>query len=110
MPLPVVCTQPLFHSSLYIFQHYAAVTHLPNRAEHDKALNDASPKQEKLCQEQRLCLDRQGSAQGEKKGIYLTLEEGGRFSGGYGCLSKGQWEGEQSKGGMRITRWPLQGP
>lgn len=91
MPLPVVYTQPLFHSSLCAFQHCAAVTHHPNRAGHDKALNDASPKQEILCQEQRLLLDRQGSAQGEKKrGVYLTLEEE-RFSSGYGHLSKGRW-------------------
>ena len=110
MPLPVVCTQLLFHSSLYVFQHYAAITHLPNRAEHDKSLNGASPKHEKLCQEQRLCLDRQGNAQAEKRVIYLTLEEEGRFSSGYGCLSKGHWGGEQGKWGMRITRWPLQRP
>lgn len=71
MPLPVICTQPLFHSSLCAFQHCAAVTHHPNRAGHDKALNDASPKQEILCQEQRLLLDRQGSAQGEKKKGYI---------------------------------------
>lgn len=67
MPLPGVCTQPQFHSSLNAFQHYAAVTHPPSRAEHSKALNDDSPKQEKLCLEQRLRLCMQGSDQGEKK-------------------------------------------
>lgn len=98
MPLPVVCTQPLFYSSLNAFQHYAAIAHLPNRAEHDKALNHASPKKEKLCQEQRLCLDRQENAQGEKREIYLTLEEEGKFSSGYGRSGKGHWGGEQRKG------------
>lgn len=58
MSLPVMCTQTLFHSSLYAFHHCAAVTHHPNKAGHDKALNDASPKQEILCQEKRLLLDR----------------------------------------------------
>lgn len=36
----------------------AAVTCYPNRAGHDKALNDGSPKQEILRQEKRLLLDR----------------------------------------------------
>lgn len=77
MPLPVICTQPLFHSSLHAFQYCAAVTHHPNKAGRDKALNDDSPKQEILCQEKRLLLDRQGSTQGEKKGGVVNSGGGG---------------------------------
>lgn len=106
MPLPVLCTQPVFHSSLYAFQHYAAVTHLPNRAEHDRALNDASAKQGKLCEEQRQCLDRQGNGQininifiigGERKlQQWIWIFE---------CRALGRWTKQRA---MRITRWPLQ--
>lgn len=86
MPLPVVCSQPLFHNSLNAFHNFASVTHFPNRAEHDKALNGSSPKQEKFCQKQRLCLDTHQNALGGKSGIYLILEEEERFSSGYECF------------------------
>lgn len=98
MPLPGVCSQPLFHNSLNAFQNFAAVTHFSNRAEHDKALNDSSPKQEKFCQEQRVCLDTHQNAQGGKSGIYLILEEEGRFSSGYGCFGKCTGEVNRARG------------
>lgn len=99
MPLSFVCTYLLFHSSLNAFQHYAAVTHLPHRAERDEALNDASPEQEKSCQEQRLCLDRQEKSPRRKQWIHLILEEEGRFSSG-DVLVKGTEEvGRQREDG-----------